>query len=95
MKTAKTGAFLATAVGMMFMANVALAQGSGSAGGGNAPSAQTAKVKCMGANSCKGNSSCKTAQNDCKGQNACKGKGFVETSSSQECTQKGGTPATS
>ena len=95
MKTAKTGAFLATAVGLMFMANVALAQGSGAAGGGSAPSTQTAKVKCMGANSCKGNSSCKTAQNDCKGQNACKGKGFVETSSTQECTQKGGTPATS
>ena len=68
MKTAKTGAFLATAVGLMFMANVALAQSNG-AGGGSAPSAQTAKVKCMGANSCKGNSSCKTAQNDCKGQN--------------------------
>jgi len=95
MKTAKTGAFLATAVGLMFMANIALAQENSSAGGPNAPSAQAAKVKCMGANSCKGNSSCKTAQNDCKGQNACKGKGFVETSSSQECTQKGGTPATS
>ncbi len=95
MKTAKKGAFLATAVGLMLMANVALAQDNGAAGGGSAPSTQTAKVKCMGANSCKGNSSCKTAQNDCKGQNGCKGKGFVETSSSQECTPKGGTPATS
>ena len=95
MKTAKTGAFLATAVGLMFMANVALARDNGAAGGRSAPSTQTAKVKCMGANSCKGNSSCKTAQNDCKGQNACKGKGFVETSGTQECTQKGGTPATS
>ena len=95
MKTAKTGAFLATVVGLMFMANVAPAQDKSPGGGPSAPSAQTAKVKCMGANSCKGNSSCKTAQNDCKGQNACKGKGFVETSSSQECTQKGGTPATS
>jgi len=47
MKTAKTGAFLATAVGLMFMANVALAQSNGT-GGGSAPSAQTAKVKCMG-----------------------------------------------
>ncbi len=94
MKTAKTGAFLATAVGLMFMANVAMAQGNGAAAGGaSASSAQTAKVKCMGANSCKGNSSCKTAQNDCKGQNACRGKGFVETSSSQECMQKGGMPA--
>jgi hypothetical protein len=95
MRAAKTGAFLATAVGLMFMANVALAQESGAAGANSGMSAQTAKVKCIGANSCKGNSSCKSAQNDCKGQNACKGKGFVETSSSQECTQKGGTPATS
>ena len=31
MKTAKTGAFLATAVGLMFMANVAMAQGNGAA----------------------------------------------------------------
>jgi hypothetical protein len=94
MRTAKKGVLLATAVGLMFMANVALAQ-ENAAGSGSSPSAQTAKVKCMGANSCKGNSSCKSAQNDCKGQNACKGKGFVETSSSQECTQKGGKPATS
>jgi hypothetical protein len=93
MTTAKTGAFLATAVGLMLMANVALAQENGATG--SAPSAQTANVKCMGANSCKGNSSCKTAQNDCKGQNGCKGKGFVTTSSSQECTQKGGTPVNS
>ena len=95
MRAARTGAFLATAVGLMFMANVALAQESGAAGTNSAMSAQAAKVKCVGANSCKGNSSCKSAQNDCKGQNACKGKGFVETSSSQECMQKGGTPATS
>ncbi len=47
MKTTKTGAFLATAVGLMSMANVATAQGNGAAGGGGAPSAQTAKVKCM------------------------------------------------
>jgi hypothetical protein len=94
MKTGTKGVFLATAVGLMFMASVALAQENGAAGG-SASGTQTAKVKCIGANSCKGNSSCKSAQNDCKGQNACKGKGFVETSSTQECTQKGGTPATS
>jgi hypothetical protein len=79
----------------MFMANVAVAQGDGAAGGGSASSAQTAKVKCMGANSCKGNGSCKTAQNDCKGQNARKGKGFVESLSSQECRKIRGNPATS
>jgi hypothetical protein len=78
----------------MLMANVALAQENGTTGSGSSPTAQTANVKCMGANSCKGNSSCKTAQNDCKGQNGCKGKGFVKTSGFQECTQKGGTQVT-
>jgi hypothetical protein len=95
MKTGKKGAILATTVGLMFMAGVAMAQDNGSAGAGSSPSAQTASVKCVGANSCKGQSSCKSAQHDCKGQNACKGQGFVNTPSAQECTQKGGTPASS
>jgi hypothetical protein len=62
MRTRKTGAFLATAVGLMFIANAAFAQDN-AAGSGSASVAQTAKVKCMGANSCKGNSACKSAQN--------------------------------
>jgi hypothetical protein len=95
MKTGVRGAILATTVGLMFMANVAMAQDNGSAAAGSSPSTQTAKVKCIGANSCKGQSSCKSAQHDCKGQNACKGQGFVETSSTQECMQKGGSPASS
>ena len=37
----------------------------------------TVKVRCYGANSCKGQAECKTAMNSCKGHNACKGKGFV------------------
>jgi hypothetical protein len=41
-------------------------------------SADDAKVKCEGVNSCKGKSACKSANNSCKGQNSCKGKGFVE-----------------
>jgi len=40
--------------------------------------AAEAKVKCMGANACKGQSACKTATNSCKGQNSCKGKGYAE-----------------
>ena len=47
MKVAKTGAFLATAVGLMFMANVALAQENGAAAGSGAPTTESAKVKCM------------------------------------------------
>ena len=41
-------------------------------------SADEAKVKCEGVNSCKGHSACKSANNSCKGQNSCKGKGFLE-----------------
>ncbi len=35
------------------------------------------KVKCYGANACKGQAECKTAASACKGHNACKGQGFV------------------
>lgn len=42
-----------------------------------ADNAGTVKVKCYGANACKGQAECKTAGNACKGQNACKGRGFV------------------
>jgi hypothetical protein len=37
--------------------------------------AQSAEVKCFGANECKGHSDCNTAKS-AKGQNACKGQGF-------------------
>lgn len=45
--------------------------------------AADSKVKCYGANSCKGKSSCKTAQSACKGENSCKGKGFVMKTEAQ------------
>lgn len=35
------------------------------------------KVKCYGANACKGKAECKTSMSACKGHNACKGQGFV------------------
>jgi hypothetical protein len=40
--------------------------------------ADEAKVKCEGANACKGKSACATAKNSCAGQNACKGQGYVQ-----------------
>ncbi len=40
--------------------------------------AEDVKIKCYGANACKGHSECKTSMNGCKGKNACKGKGFEE-----------------
>ena len=85
------GAMLVSAVAALFLATAAMAQDSGAAPSGGA--AASGSVKCVGGNSCKGQSSCKSTQNDCKGQNGCKGKGFVATSSADECTQKGGHPA--
>ena len=45
------------------------------------------KMKCEGANGCKGNSACKTASNECAGHNECKGKGFVMLSKA-DCDSK-------
>jgi hypothetical protein len=43
----------------------------------NAADDGSVKVKCYGANACKGQAECKTAMNSCKGHNSCKGQGFV------------------
>jgi hypothetical protein len=75
-----TGAVLATSVALLFAAQPLMADDSSGA-----------QVKCLGGNSCKGQSSCQTASNSCQGQNSCKGKGWVMTSSADECTKKGGT----
>lgn len=83
------GAILTSAVATLFLATAAMAQEPG-AMASSGSQMQGSTVKCFGANACKGQSSCKSAQNDCKGQNACKGKGFLNTSSQEECTQKGG-----
>ena len=45
--------------------------------------ADAAKVKCEGANGCKGQSACKTAGNACQGQNSCKGKGYLNLSKAE------------
>jgi hypothetical protein len=87
-KTAATGAILATAVAVMFMANPTFAQEA------SPSSAQQAKVKCVGANDCKGKSACKTATSPGPGQNSCSGKGMSMTSTAQECKDKGGKPMT-
>jgi hypothetical protein len=73
---------MATAVALAFMGSTVQA----------ADSSTTAKVKCVGGNSCKGQSACKGASSDCKGQNACKGKGYVMTPSAKECVAAGGKP---
>lgn len=60
---------LASAAALLFAAGAARADHHEGTGG--------EKIKCEGANACKGQSGCHTAQNECAGHNACKGKGFV------------------
>ncbi len=81
-RKALTGALLAAAVGAMFLTSPVLAQESSGMGQAN--------VKCVGGNSCKGQSACKGGNHSCKGQNSCKAQGFVMTSTTQECNAKGG-----
>lgn len=61
-----SGLGLATAAALMF-----------SAAPLTASAADAAKVKCEGANACKGKSACHTATSGCQGQNSCKGKGYL------------------
>jgi hypothetical protein len=76
------GALVAASVAGLFASavpHVAMAKGAG-------------KVKCEGANECKGKGGCKSATNECKGKNDCKGKGWNKMSE-KDCTAKGGTVA--
>ena len=67
-----TGLAIAAAAATLFVAGCAN-QGST----GQSADSGAVKVKCYGANSCKGQAECKTALNACKGQNTCKGSGYV------------------
>ncbi len=79
MRTAKKvqGLALAAAAAAMF------------AGAPIAAMADEAPGKCMGANSCKGQSACATASNACQGMNSCKGQGFLKMTKT-ECDKVGG-----
>ena len=67
--------FISAAVAGILSAGQALHSAQASADEPAAP----AKVHCVGANQCKGQSACATkASNSCAGQNSCAGKGFVE-----------------
>ncbi len=46
---------------------------------------QAAKVKCYGANACKGQGACGGKGHSCAGKNACKGQGFIEVESKEAC----------
>ena len=67
------GIALATAAAGMFAMTAA----------GPAAAAQAGKVKCVGVNSCKGQSECKAGKSSCKGLNSCKGKGMMEMSKAE------------
>jgi uncharacterized membrane protein len=68
-----SGMAIAAAAASLFLA------GCATQGGGATQTADsgTVKVKCYGANACKGQAECKTEMNSCKGHNSCKGQGFV------------------
>jgi uncharacterized membrane protein len=62
-----------------------------SAMGGVAKAAEkAAKVKCYGANKCKGQGACGGAGHSCAGKNGCKGQGFVDTESKDACLKMEG-----
>jgi len=78
-----TGMAIAAAAATLFVAGCA----SQTAGTESSADAGTVKVKCYGANACKGQAECKTAMNSCKGQNACKGQGFLSMTD-KECVER-------
>ncbi len=81
MMNVKSGVAIATAAAALFAMGATTSV---------AFAADTATVKCSGANSCKGTSECKSATHSCKGQNSCKGQGWVSKSSEADCTAAGG-----
>lgn len=52
---------------------------------GTAYAGESAKVKCYGANKCKGQGACGGVGHSCSGKNACKGQGYVETDTKEAC----------
>lgn len=83
MKNHVKGAVIATVVAGLFIAKGAAAQAYRNA------EELAAKVRCEGANECKGKGACKGAENPCSGKNGCKGKGWIAMSA-EECKAKGG-----
>ena len=55
-----------------------------------AQAAEGEKVKCYGANACKGHGACAGAGHSCAGKNGCKGQGFVEVDSKEACLKMEG-----
>lgn len=83
MQNSKTigAAALAASAALLFLASESYADAVRSELGG------PLKLKCFGANACKGQGACGTTSNACRGHNACKGQGF-ETLGQLECAQR-------
>jgi len=80
-------ALLASAVAGLLAVGVASNANATDAGA----STSSTKVKCYGANACKGQGGCAGAGHACAGKNACAGQGVVETSTKEAClAMKGG-----
>ncbi|MBI1815409.1 MAG: hypothetical protein HYR72_10555 [Deltaproteobacteria bacterium] len=62
----------------------------GAVGTVQAAEGEGAKVKCYGANKCKGQGGCAGAGHACAGKNACKGQGFSEVESKDACLKMEG-----
>jgi hypothetical protein len=77
------GVVLAAAAATLFVAGCKSMEGTPA----QSADSGTVKVKCYGANSCKGQAECKTAMNSCKGQNSCKGHGFLSLTE-QACVDR-------
>lgn len=56
----------------------------------SASAADDAKVKCYGANKCKGTGACGGKGHSCAGENACKGQGWIYTDSNEACLKMEG-----
>ena len=79
----KNTILMAAVAGLLAVGAVSSTAGAADEGG---------KVKCYGANKCKGSSACGTAGHGqgCAGKNACKGQGFVEADSAEACLKMDG-----
>jgi uncharacterized membrane protein len=75
-------AMLATAVAGLFLAGGAATAFADQ----QEKKTEAEKVKCDGANGCKGKSACATTSNECAGKNGCAGKGFMMMTA-EECAK--------
>jgi uncharacterized membrane protein len=82
MTTSRNNLLLLSAITGLLAVNVA--------GSPSPAAAEDGKVKCYGANSCKGTGACGGKGHSCAGENACKGQGWIHTESEEACLKMEG-----